>query len=47
MYDGNPEASILVRVLARIELKRIGINGVLLYRERIINIVLILRFNKI
>ena len=42
MYDGNPEASILVQVLARIELRMVGITGVLLYRERIFNIVLIL-----
>ena len=42
MYDGNPEASILVQVLARIELRMVGITGVLLYGERIINIVLIL-----
>lgn len=42
MYDGNPEASILVQVLARIELRMVEITGVLLYGERIINIVLIL-----
>ena len=42
MYDGNPEASILVQVLARIELRMVGITRVLLYGERIINIVLIL-----
>lgn len=41
MYDGNPEASILVQVLTRIELRMVGITGVLLYRERIVNIVLI------
>ena len=42
MYDGNPEASILAQVLARIELRMVGITGVLLYRERIVNIVLVL-----
>lgn len=42
MYDGNPEASILVQVLTRIELRMVEITGVLLYGERIINIVLIL-----
>ena len=42
MYDGNLEASILVQVLARIELRMVGITGVLLYRERIVNIVLVL-----
>ena len=42
MFDGNPEASILVQVLARIELRMVGITGVLLYGERIVNIVLVL-----
>ena len=42
MYDGNPKASILVQVLARIELRMVGITGVLLYGERIVNIVLVL-----
>ena len=42
MYDGNPEASILVQVLTRIELRMVGITGVLLYGERIVYIVLIL-----
>ena len=42
MYDGNPETSILVQVLARIELRMVGITGVLLYGERIVNIVLVL-----
>lgn len=32
----------MVQVLARIELRMVGITGVLLYGERIVNIVLVL-----